>query len=377
MVFDNQTIVIISQQPMGEMFLSKHHYAIELVSRGNRVYFLNPPDQKQVLSPGTIHISSTRYDGLFQIDHRLWIPFATKFHAKGLYDVYMKWQVRRILNRIGTSVDLIWSFDISDTIPLRCFPEEIKKIFMPVDWPYGPISINAAKAADHIFSISPEILNCYAERSAPKHYLHHGVHPVFTEPLEAKPSNGHFIRVGLSGNFARPDLDRNTLMHIFRGNPSIQFECWGNYAAKNSNMGDAGDADAELDAFIQTLMQLSNVVMHGPVSFQELAVALKNMDAFLIGYDVRKDQSRGTNYHKVMEYLSIGKVIISNRIQAYQNTDLVEMVEEEHNQQLPILFQTVIQQLDRYNHPNLVEKRRKFGAEHTYARQLDLIESLI
>jgi hypothetical protein len=142
-------------------------------------------------------------------------------------------------------------------------------------------------------------------------------------------------------------------------------------------MGDAGNSDAELDAFIQTLMQLSNVVMHGPVPFQELAVALKNMDAFLIGYDVRKDQSRGTNYHKVMEYLSIGKVIISNRIQAYQNTDLVEMVEEEHNQQLPILFQTVIQQLDRYNHPNVVEKRRKFGAEHTYARQLDLIESLI
>ena len=41
----NKTILIISPQAWGKMFLSKHHYAIELAKRGNAVYFLNPPGE--------------------------------------------------------------------------------------------------------------------------------------------------------------------------------------------------------------------------------------------------------------------------------------------------------------------------------------------
>ena len=41
------------------------------------------------------------------------------------------------------------------------------------------------------------------------------------------------------------------------------------------------------------------------------------MDAFLICYDVEKDQSKGTNYHKVMEYLAYGRPIVSNYVSRY------------------------------------------------------------
>lgn len=377
MDFRNKTILIISQQPMGEMFLSKHHYAIELASRGNQVYFFHPPDQNRKLSPGQICISATKFPQLFTIDHRLCIPYASKFHAKKIFDAYMKWHLRRILKQINTSIDLIWSFDISDTIPLRCFPDTIKKIFMPVDWPYGEISIKAAESAEHIFSISPEILACYNRWNVPKHCLHHGVHAVFIESGSMSSDKADCIRVGLSGNFSRPDLDRKSLLRIFRENPSIHFECWGNYATKHSNMGDASVSDETLLPFIQAMLQLPNVKMHGPVTFSELANGLRNMDAFLIGYDVRKDQSRGTNYHKVMEYLAMGKVIISNRIETYQNKDLLVMIDSDDNEDLPILFATVMREINNYNSPELVEKRREFAIENSYSRQLDLVGSLI
>ena len=48
-----------------------------------------------------------------------------------------------------------------------------------------------------------------------------------------------------------------------------------------------------------------------------LAKEFLRMDAFLICYDVEKDQSKGTNYHKVMEYLAYGRPIVSNYISRY------------------------------------------------------------
>ena len=65
---------------------------------------------------------------------------------------------------------------------------------------------------------------------------------------------------------------------------------------------------------------------------EELAVAYQNADAFLICYDVIKDQSKGTNYHKVLEFISTGKVVISNNITTYYNNPhFVQMVKESDN----------------------------------------------
>jgi hypothetical protein len=248
---------------------------------------------------------------------------------------------------------------------------------MPVDWPYGETSIKAAESAAHIFSISPDILACYKQWDVPKHSLHHGVHDVFIESGKKAPEHADCIRVGLSGNFSRPDLDRQTLLTIFRENPEIRFECWGNYASKHSNMGDVSTKDETLHPFLQTIQQMSNVKMHGPVTFAELADGLKNMDAFLICYDVRKDQSRGTNYHKIMEYLAMGKLIISNRVETYRNKGLFVMTDLDDNKDLPDLFANTMRKLDFFNSNELVEKRKKFALDHSYSRQLDLIASLI
>jgi hypothetical protein len=109
-----------------------------------------------------------------------------------------------------------------------------------------------------------------------------------------------------------------------------------------------------------------------------LAKRLNRMDAFLICYDVEKDQSKGTNYHKVMEYLSTGKVIISNNITTYQEMPgLISMVSErQHNNNLPILFREVISNLDKYNSPVAMKQRKEFAAENTYEKQLSYIEQL-
>jgi hypothetical protein len=61
------------------------------------------------------------------------------------------------------------------------------------------------------------------------------------------------------------------------------------------------------------------------VSPEALSKELRRMDAFLICYDVEKDQSKGSNYHKVMEYLAYGRPIISNFITRYKNCEIIKM----------------------------------------------------
>ena len=155
------------------------------------------------------------------------------------------------------------------------------------------------------------------------------------------------------------------------------FECWGAHQLTDANL--SGSADEETDAFIAELLQTSNVLLHGAVTPAILAAEIQYMDAFLICYDVQKDQSKGTNYHKVMEFISTGKIVVANNITTYKNRpDLVQMVpEREHNKMLPGVFKEVINSLAHYNAETAQENRKKFARENTYNNQLMRIENFL
>jgi len=101
--------------------------------------------------------------------------------------------------------------------------------------------------------------------------------------------------------------------------------------------------------------------------------------AFLICHDINKDQSRGTNYHKLLEYLAVGKVIISNNVTTYKDhPDLVVMNDSrENNSSLPGLFQKVINNLEQYNSIELQQKRIRFAEKFIYSSQLSKIEKFL
>src|SRR5690606_7932563 len=122
-----------------------------------------------------------------------------------------------------------------------------------------------------------------------------------------------------------------------------------------------------------------NVVIHGSLLPEILAVKLKEVDAFLICYDINKDQSKGTNYHKILEYLATGKIIISSNVSSYKDyPDLIAMNDcRNNNDHLPILFKQVISNLDYYNNLQIQEKRIRFAQSFSYEKQIKKIERLI
>jgi glycosyltransferase involved in cell wall biosynthesis len=157
----------------------------------------------------------------------------------------------------------------------------------------------------------------------------------------------------------------------------VIFECWGSYARAQSNIG--GGEDAATRDFITSLRELKNVILHGPVPSAVLAKAVHDMDAFLICYDVQKDQSKGTNYHKILEYLSTGKVVISNNVTTYQHDPLLIAMTQErlHNRDLPGLFRNIIDNLHQYNSMDKQEYRIAFARDNTYTRQIERIEKIL
>jgi glycosyltransferase involved in cell wall biosynthesis len=380
---NHRTILILSPQSWGKMFVSKHHYAIGLARRGNRVYFLDPPEQGATDLRDAVAITPSGIsENLFLVRHKLWFPYKLKFHAMSLFHMGMRIQVKRILRAIGRPVDTVWSFDLGNLTPLYFFDDGVYKVFHPVDEPLLPIAIEAARGADMIFSVTREILEKYRESPAPKHFVNHGVSDEFlastvgTQPKDGRPA-GDRIRVGLSGNLLRGDLDRPVLLQIVKENPDVIFECWGSYSNKQSNIG--GNADPATDVFIAELQAQPNVVLHGAVPVAQLAESMRRMDAFLICYDIDKDQSKGTNYHKIMEYLSTGKVVISNNVTTYHELPgLIEMTAERvHNNNLPVLFKKVIGNLPEYNAPDRQQARTAFALQNTYSKQLERISRLL
>lgn len=375
MEFNNKTIIIVSQQDWGKMFISKHHYAVELAKRGNRVYFMNSPEKTDTLAKGEIVIEETGIKNVSVIKHRFFYPYIIKHKAKRLHAFLLKFHLGKIFDKIAVPVDIVWSFDVSNTIPLASFPGKYFKIFMPVDEPAMPGGAVAAQSARVMFSVTTEILDKYRDYNIPKLFVNHGVQERF---LNQQPvlNNTGLVQVGISGNFLRADVDWISLRQMIENNPNVIFNFWGAFDLKSSNLSDktARNNNPQKDK----LLKMGNVKVHGVVGSEELSKGLMEMDCFLICYDIDKDPSGGTNYHKILEYMATGKVIVANNTTTYKTRrNLVEMPVERNNSALPALFDKVINNLGYYNSLEKQALRIAYARQHTYPKNIERIERFI
>ncbi len=359
--------IVVSPQSWGKMFVSKHHYAVELSKLGYDVFFVNPPKENKLGGLPQIKIEATEYENLVTVNHVLFFSNYLKFHLPFLHHSLIFIQRWLLLKKIGKP-DLILSFDLTNNFPLKGIA--CKKIFFAADEPRAEQNFVSARNADLIVSVSQHILDLY-EKYFPKTkklLINHGLSEDFLNIPKDLPKKYDGINIGLSGNFLFNDIDYNVLFKIVVENPEVKFHFYGNYSTE-SNIG-ADSSKANLD-YLEQITCSNNCIFHGVLGKRELALELNQMEAFLICYDPQKGQSSGSNSHKILEFLSTGRVIFSNYFSYYDNTDLfIVNGKYENNSTISSRFNSEVTKLSVYNSCKLMKLRVEYSQNHTYIKNL-------
>lgn len=372
-----KTYLLVSPQPWGKMYLSKHNYAMELAEGGNRVYFLNPPTYQKL--PGRFGIKSTEIlPNLFVVNYNLSVQLHTlRFKARPVYDFVIGKTFMRQLNKLA-HFDEIWCFEPNAFSNFKALGDAKKLLFI-VDQHDNPTLAKLAADADGIATISTLILDYFRFSQKPKLLLNHGLNKNFASLATARLQKGlsyqlpSIPRVAYVGNLLQGDrMDYETIQKIIEQNPRAEFHIYGPYEERENTLG--SNSSDGLKAFLQFLRNNRQVILHGVLPQGELANRMQEMDVFLTCYNFVTDYNKSSNCHKIMEYLSTGKVCVSNRIIMYEKTDgLLEMPTEYTNEHLPALFKQVMNRLEEMNAPVRQAKRIQFALNNTYRKHIETL----
>ena len=368
--FEDKVVLIISPDRWGEMKLSKHHYAIQLAGLCKRVYFLNPP-QKNISSE--CHVEKEgKINNLHIVSYRPWFNYKIRFHFRLGFDFLMKFQIDRIIRGIGEQIDIAWCFEPNLYSNLTHFKAQLC-IFHPVDEIEYSYQKKVAEHADIVFSVSHYTISKFNEINTPAHFVNHGVSPLFlSDELSGLGDNvqkSGKIKVGYVGNLFLSSLDRESIMNLIKAHPEVFFYFWGPSKLALSNL--SGDVTTQVNDWIHWLEKADNVCLQGVLCTGQMAVEINEMDMFFIALDIEKDKNRGANSHKVLEYLSTGKVVVSKNLGEYTNKNqLIEMTNGNSGEELLELFTKVVSNLDYYNSTELQKLRKNFAKDNSYDSQI-------
>lgn len=383
MQFAEKTILLISPERWGTMFVSKHHYAIELAKRGNQIYFLEPPSEKLT---ERFSVTPSSLPGIYIVKYRWPKWFFLRFHYRSLFHMLMKRHVQKLTSFLHIQLDVVWSFDNVALYPdLGIFGADMD-VFFPVDQIYAGYIHEYKHLKNYVFSVSQIILDTFADTQAHKILLPHGLADCYSDVAKNKLNELHQgnithikdkIKAGYVGNLLIGEiLDREVLQKIIKQNQQVEFHFWGAYEPTSNNLGEGNDETT--CRFIHYLQQQPNVVLHGALPPVKLACEIQEMDILILCYNYLYDKNKCSNSHKITEYLSTGKVVVSSRVTAYdQHSDLLAMLTTFDNSEYPNLFSEVVDRIAAYNAISLQIKRINFALKHTYATNIDQIERFL
>jgi hypothetical protein len=269
-----------------------------------------------------------------------------------------------ILRKIGIP-HLVISFDLTNNFPLTSL--NCKKIFFAADEPRAKQNFVSARNADMIVSVSQHILDLYKPYypQTKLFLINHGLSEEFLNIPTNLPKKYDGINIGLSGNFLFNDIDYPTLTQIIEYHNDIKFHFYGNHSAESNIGAETGCRNIQ---YLTQIKSNPNCVFHGVLGKRDLALELNQMDGFLICYDPQNGQSSGSNSHKILEFLSTGKVIISSNFSFYSGANLFEMCNSKTNEMLSEIFKKAIEGLSVHNQNENQKKRKDFVLESTYQK---------
>ena len=363
----NKVIYLLSPNHWGDMHISKHHYAKALAEKGNTVYFISPPSlknplfEKKEVEP---HLFVVNYYPLFR---------GKSILPSTIFNVLIKLQIWFLTLKIGVKPDLLWSFTSTLYFNLKWWDAPLT-IFHPMDQLNTLEAKKISESSNIIFSCSEFILNEMNNSNKPKYFISHGLSPYFTTHDFPKMIAEQKLQVGYIGNLFMKNIDRIVLKKIIEQNNNCHFHFFGATEPNKSNIS-AWLSDESME-FVKFLKTSKNVTCYGAVPSHQLPKKIEHISIFLLCYEP-DGENIISNSHKILEYLSTGKTVISSYVREYKNSELIKMCSENSNINFGNLFTETITNLSIYNSQELQEKRIDFARKNSYTTKIEEIENYL
>lgn len=376
--FNNKVVYLLSSDRWGTMRVSKHHYALELAEKGNTVFFIEPPDLN---NKGITITPVEEQPSLYIVSYKP-VYRGQRFLPAVVYRMLLSWQIRLLKKAIGKLPDVVISFDPYRFLNLKWFKAKMS-IFFAADLFSNNYLPEEIYTADFCLAVSDTIVQKLQPGGRPVYFINHGLNRHFVEKakerLNTQPSNLNkpqgTLSVGYVGNLLMEAPDRMIMRQVIKDHPQLQFVFWGQYEKKGNFV--AHDSPDVL-AFIEFLKSQPNVVLRGPVHPSILSEEIVNMDMFWLCWKINEGTMwDGSNSHKILEYLSIGKPVVSHTMSTYKNNNLIDMLDSKDNSGYSLLFEKVLERVQQGEPIELIRQRINFAIANAYRSHIEEIEELI
>jgi hypothetical protein len=348
---EHQTILIISNEPWGDMWYSKHNWANEL-SKNNKVFFINPPEKWNLKHLLSSNIVLTDYsESLSIIDYNNRLPFTRN---EIIFRVNEFFTTKSILKKIKSKNIIFWSFD-----PYRFSSPQLFKpllsIFFRVD--IFLLTHREKRLINNVNAVIVTAKELLDGVNAKKELVvSHGIAEAeFICEDTIEYDDGFILYVG--GIDYRMDI--NLVERMLSEFPNEKFLFIGRVNNVEKN---------ELFEEIFSQDKFSNMIVHGVEHFKKLKNYVAKAKVCLAPMDL-SIHGNAVHHHKSLQYLAMGKPIISPIFNDEINNDEMILGYKNHNDAIQIL-----KNINTTETTKLQENRIKFAKQFLYSNLIKKVE---
>jgi glycosyltransferase involved in cell wall biosynthesis len=226
-----------------------------------------------------------------------------------------------------------------------------------------------ASTADICLAVTSSMVSRLSVHNRRSYFVEHG-HVPGSDVHVALPAGKNKIRALYAGNLRMQFLDWELIGKVVRSFPDMDFYFVGSTGGGNMNPG-----DWPVHPEMLRLHEYPNVILTGEVDYATLNSFMQQSDILMLMYDAKRFPDEVANSHKILSYLSSGKVVVATYTREYDGMGLLEMATDQESYMS--ILKEVADNKDAYNNPALMSKRMSYANEHTYMKQLTRIEELI
>lgn len=356
MKLENQIILIVSNEPWGDIWYSKHNWAYEL-SKKNKVLFINPPIKWKFSNLWHFKICLDDYnESLKVLGYQNILPLTRFSLIYKLNNFIVSKKIKKWLLNNNYKKYIFWTFDPYRFSNPQLF-SPLLSIYFRVDKYRVQKEKILLKNIDKLVVTSKELLKDITFKGSVLE-LSHGISSEEFVPTDTVTyEKDYFLYVGNIDHRLNIELiDR--ILQEFTNERFVFIGKMYNLFSKLSQ-----------DIFYKN--KYNNLIVHGVEHFKNLKNYIYYSKACLVPMDL-KIHGNAVHHHKTLQYLALGKPVISpifndvinkeEYIIAYKNDD--EAIEK-------------IKQLTYIETNEKVAQRIQFAQQFTYEKLIEKVEQFL